>query len=531
MLTVLLNHTLYMSDVNSTRLYDFAARSLTRIQPIEHGLQVLLALISDLCMTGYHRTAVSIFLQGVHRLSSHIVELLSESSVIQNKGGAMLIKIGSLQHAPSSRPSQAAEGNVTTNCRKAFIQRKELGIKLHNYSQILQRYFSDAKAIIGKSYFPPKAYKTTAHIYKNAGMFQYLLDLYYEASIDNAADKQFKNLVVYNLARAPEYWGKAIGILSNMTEQPDLFMYTSGILACQTGGDWEHAIYLVDKLKNDGYNITAMALTSAISACAARGRADEALQLLDDMSSKHRLTPKLCTYNNVLLACAKAGRWRDAYAVYKRARRSSDAYHSILKCSGESRTDEEMDTRRASGTQSIVFTYHTLIEALGVAEQPLLIDEVYRHAVFHGVFRPFVNISVGEMDLRDHSPYMATAAVRLLLELIVLMSSSKAETIMGGTKLRMMDDDSDPLAALFASLSEQLNSFRSASGLHSKSMVTSGLDLALITGKGNKLRGIIKALLLKSFRPSMHAYVHKSYTDRIVLPKNSLVEWLRVRGS
>ena len=105
----------------------------------------------------------------------------------------MLIKTGSLQHASSTRPSPA-EGNVTTNCRKAFIQRKELGMKLHNYSHILQQYFSDAKAIIGKNYFPAKAYKTTAHIYKNAGMFQYLLDLYYEATLDNAADKQFKNL-------------------------------------------------------------------------------------------------------------------------------------------------------------------------------------------------------------------------------------------------------------------------------------------------------------------------------------------------
>jgi pentatricopeptide repeat protein len=301
-------------------------------------------------------------------------------------------------------------------------------------------------------------------------------------------------------------------------------MYTSGILACQTGGDWEHAIYLVDRLKNDGYNITAMALTSAISACAARGRADEALQLLDDMSAKHRLTPKLCTYNNVLLACAKAGRWRDAYAVYKRIRRSPDAYHNLLKCSSERRTDEEMDARRASGTQSNIFTYHTLIEALGVGEQPLLIDEVYRHAVLHGVFQPFEKVSEGEIDLRDHSPYMATAAVRLLLELI-LLSCGKAENMDDDN-----DDNDDPVAALFTSMRDQLNSFRNATGLHSKLIVTNGLDLALVTGKGNKLRSTIKALLLKSFRPSIHAYVHKSYADRIVLPKNSLVEWLRVRG-
>ena len=531
---VLLNHTLYMSEVNSTRLYDFAAKSLTRIKSIEQGLQVILLLIADLCATGYHRTAVAIFLQGVHRIGSQIVLLLSESSVIQNKGGAMLIKTGSLQHSPSTRSLQTGGKNVgvpisspTTNCRKAFIQRKELSVKLYNYSQILQKYFRDAKFLIGKGNFPSRAYKTTAHIYKNAGMFQFLLDLYYEASIDNAADKQFKNLVVYNLARVPDYWDKAVGILGNMTEKPDLFMYTSGILACETGGDWEHAIYLVDKLKKDGYNITTMALTSAISACAVRGRADEAKQLLDDMSAKHRLTPKLCAYNNVLLACAKAGKWQDAYAVYKRICRSSEAYNNLLKCSGELRTDEEMETWTSGGAQSNIFTYHTLIEALGAGEQPLLIDEVYRHAILHGVFRPFETISEGELDLRDHSPHMAAAAVRLLLELL-LMTPGKVDNI--GSPKVLADNDMDPVATLLSALSEQLNTFRSAAGLQSKILVANGLDLVLITGKGSKLRDTIKALLLKSFRPSMHAYLQKTCPDRIIIPKNSLVEWLKVRG-
>ena len=112
-------------------------------------------------------------------------------------------------------------------------------------------------------------------------MHDLMLELYKFAICDETADKQFKNLVVYNLARSPDYWDAALDILNNLKEKPDLFMYTSGILACETGNDWEQAIYLLDKLQTDGYNLSTISVTSAIAACASKGRATEALDLLD----------------------------------------------------------------------------------------------------------------------------------------------------------------------------------------------------------------------------------------------------------
>ena len=542
-----------MAEVNSTRLYDFAARSLTRIQPIEAGLEVLLTLISDLCRTSYYRAAVGIFLQGVHRLSTHIVTLLSESSVAPYRGG-ILLKGGLLKptnYRPQVQP-QVSTNNASSNYRKAFVQRKELGLKLQNYSRILQTYFNKAKEIIGKEEFPSKAYKITAHIYKNAGMFQMMLELYKEAILDNAADKQLKNLVVYNLARSPDYWDAAIDILSEMEDKPDLFMYTSGILACETGGDWEHAIYLLDKLKKDGYNLTTVAVTSAIAACAAKGRADEALLLLEEMSSKHRLTANICTYNSVLSACAKAGRWREAFCVYEKMRNALE--YSDMNNPAHTRNDESIDFLRAVGPQSNIFTYNTLIEALGAGDQHLLIDEVYRQAVMDGVFNPFLNITVGQVDLHNHSSHMAQAAMRLLFDLL-LMAYKKSRSLentqmlnsegqmqlkswfpggKGKSDARSNDEEveeDNALEAIFASIGHLLSPFIINEDTAKYSSTKLQGDIIIIVGKGQKLRDVVRTQLLKGFRPSLQAYVHKSNIGRLIVPKNSILEWLRVQGT
>ena len=85
-----------------------------------------------------------------------------------------------------------------------------------------------------------------AHFYKYAKTPDLMLDLYKLALEDCMADKQFKNLVVFNLARSEDYYDSALDILHGLNEKPDLFMYNSGIIACETGGDWEQVRLSMD---------------------------------------------------------------------------------------------------------------------------------------------------------------------------------------------------------------------------------------------------------------------------------------------
>lgn len=566
-----------MLEVNSTRLYDFAARSLVRVNPISEGLEVILLLMSDLCATAYYRSAVNIFLQGIHRLSTHIVSLLANSTASSTSPtGAALLPIGNLRLnktsstlAPILRTFPITPTNVSR--RHMFYQRRELQSNLVTYSTILQDYFNRGKAIIGKDNFPCKAYKITAHIYKNAGMYDLMLELYRQAILDDVADKQLKNLVVYNLARSPDHWEAAIDILSEMKDKPDLFMYTSGILACETGGDWEHAIYLLERLQGDGYNLTTVAVTSAIAACAAQGRADEALQLLGDLTSRYALTPSTHTYNCALSACAKAGRWRDALVIYEKMRALSvtaSAHTAADPVSGTQPVEQkdEVDFLKATGSQCNVFTYNIMIEALGEGNQDVLVDEVYRHAVADGVFQPFDAIRDGEVDLHRHSVHMAQAAVRLLFDLLLIGQKrlrrevtgkevSLEEFISDGEEREadceecFLEDEvedeegDDCLMDIYRRKERDLmallslgdgkdkerererplrESPRHQVGIHS--------DLTIVVGKGQKLRDAVKSQLLRSFKPSIQAYVHKVNSGRVMVPKNCVLEWLRLRS-
>jgi hypothetical protein len=119
-----------------------------------------------------------------------------------------------------------------------------------------------------------------------------------------------QQIVMYTLARSPHYWDAALELLRGMMDSapaslkaPSQSMYINGIIACDTGGDWESAIYLLDAMQRlGGFPVTPVALAAALAACASKGRAEEAMMLLD----QYEHCASLYAYNSVIAACAKA---------------------------------------------------------------------------------------------------------------------------------------------------------------------------------------------------------------------------------
>jgi pentatricopeptide repeat protein len=334
-----------MSDVNSTRLYDFAIRSLTRIVPLRIGLSIIILLISDLCDAQYYQIASNMFLLGLNRISLPLAEMklyrqhkygnnnnynssnISSSSRRRNASRIMNTVNDIVEDISNNsivcNITSSTVANMTINHNhnrdelKQYHEKRRIMIEsARRNARILNKYFNSGRKILGLENFPQKSYRIAAHAYKYADIPELMLDCYRTAINDNKVDKQLKNLVVYNLAHSIDYWDTALEILNNLKEKPDLFMLTSGLIACDTGHDWEQSIYLLECIQNYNYSLTTIAITSAISACAKAGRADEAIELLNFMSKKD-ISRNIWTFNSVISACSKQGRWKDALQVFE----------------------------------------------------------------------------------------------------------------------------------------------------------------------------------------------------------------------
>mmetsp|Transcript_2822 Transcript_2822/g.6509 ORF Transcript_2822/g.6509 Transcript_2822/m.6509 type:complete len:292 (-) Transcript_2822:69-944(-) len=260
-----------------------------------------------------------------------------------------------------------------------------------------------------------------------------------------------------------------------MTEKPDLFMYTSALLACENGQDWEQAIFILDEIQRNGYNLTTVAVTSAIAACAAAGRATEALQLLDKMETEN-VPRNVWTFNAAIAACSKQGRWRDALSVFEKMRADLSETQGaeagagtatatdtgvvvaeqaslvpldaarIISSSNNILQEEEREESvwrlpEAQPTSNSV-TIVSLTEVLAGGGQGFLVDEVYREAIGRRVVQPFQHMQRGWIDLHCHSVHMSHAALRLSLEL--LLQAAVPNSLPARPPRKRGDDPVDP---------------------------------------------------------------------------------------
>jgi pentatricopeptide repeat protein len=288
-------------------------------------------------------------------------------------------------------------------------------------------------------------------------------------------------------------------------------------------------------MQKDGHSLNTFCLTTAIAACAACGKTDEALALLAHMRDKG-LECTVFTYNAAMFACAKTGRWRDALNVFEVMRshisqggsadqrlfigaidnrpardESADELFAMTEEDGRrvmqstlldlSAVSEEVmeateDTEEYESSYMESFnianivTYNTLIEALGEGGQFMLVDDVYQDAVSKGIVNPLRDFKTrGWVDLHFHSVHMGNAALRYLFE-------------------AMIDDE--------ALLNGQGD------------LVT---DITIIIGKGGRLQKAIQTQLRNDFRPAIRSSVLNKNIGRLSLSPKDVGFWLRTHRS
>ena len=481
----LLNHTLYKPEVNTTRLYEFALKSLLKDNPSQRSIDVILLLVGDIVKASIPQYASYLILDAMERLQTSKIKILQQ-------------------------PVDPALSQSTLNLKQT-IPRGTIPKRGNDAYEVLRtnllfQLFEKGKTLIPGG-LPKRAYVILALACKKANLPLLMLNLYKVSQEDNVDDRMLKNAIVFTLARSSEHWDVAIEILEGMRKKnggtSDLNMYYGAFSACDSGKDWEQAIYLLNRLQEDGHKLSTLSVTSVITVCSACGRADEALGLLRMMEEKN-IVRTVWTYNAAIAACAKTGNWKGALSVFEKMRENSmedqdssrdsedmpdSQYVSTVQgmadesvsmristditdvtdgtlvmmdegSKEEEEEDEEEEEQEEEGWDERLnadfddsfgtgdyrennqnlegieeaglfngmrgvanqVTYNTLIEALGEGGQHILVDELYKEAVENNIVNPLSGFSKGYIDLHGHSVHMAKAAMRYTFE---YMLSSK----------------------------------------------------------------------------------------------------------
>ena len=81
--------------------------------------------------------------------------------------------------------------------------------------------------------------------------------------------------------------------------EPDVITYSAAISACEKGGQWKHALRVLEEMRSSGTKPTVISYSAAISACEKGGQWERALELLEEMKSTG-VEPDVISYNGVL---------------------------------------------------------------------------------------------------------------------------------------------------------------------------------------------------------------------------------------
>ena len=185
--------------------------------------------------------------------------------------------------------------------------------------------------------------------------------------------------------------------------------------------------------------------------------------------------------------------------------------------------------KHTPGASSSV-TFNTLIEVLGRSGQHFLVDEVYAEAVAAGVVRPFLDVGRGYVDLHHHSVHMAEAAVRRLMQEMLL--AADAHNITAAPPLtRQVYSYISKLSGVYdpgGKMAEVNESKLTASV--SNAVAPGGdvekPDLVLIVGKGRKLQDALVRFLVEDFNPPLRAQAAKKNRGRLLVPAEDVQIWI-----
>jgi hypothetical protein len=265
-LQMLLNHTLYKVEVNSTRLYDFALKSLLKDSISERSIDLILSFIGDIVK------AVGMPLASIGTQSSSYASLLLVDTMERVLSSKISVPLSMSDYPLSISSDFIQEVEVS---KGAFTKKDDIGMNEIVRANLLLYVLEEGKKILSGQ-LPQRAYTIVALACKKANLPTVMLNLYRLAQEDNNDDKLLRNIIVHTLARSKDHWDVAIEILEDMKKKnlgtPDLYMYYSALTACDSGHDWEQAIFLLSKMQQDGHALSTVAVTTVITACAACGQ-------------------------------------------------------------------------------------------------------------------------------------------------------------------------------------------------------------------------------------------------------------------
>lgn len=542
-LRVLLNHTLSMEGAGSGRLYDFAIRSFKRLSTADQAVENLLWIIEDLSQAGNHRMAKQAFMEGIRLISVKTSDMYMD----HHKNTPASVEHGNILRSDFIDDNDV--GSFRSKRRDFVAFARQQGKMMHKFFKAGRAYLRETSDI------PNVAYRIAAHSFKYAGMLDLMLETYNQALEDGVSDAQLKNLVIYNLAQSRIYWDTALDILSKVEQKPDLFMYTSGLIACETGEDWENALYLIKRIRQDGYNLTTAAMASAISTCASCGRVIEALQLLEFMES-NGIARSIPTFNSVIVACSKVGRWQDALKTFEKMRLFAAACSGSEGFAAQAAINSQ-GVEASIGPLSVASALKDKIEAakrvvhnskenlISLSQRATTeksrqdLDKNYELAMCQGLIgMPYHRLEKGFVDLQSYPPKKVVAATRYCFDWLLEAALNPPTSQMVKYVVEQGEEDyesSDIHDHLHVWLRVKFSMFLEAAGLISQSnSFSSQSSMMKSKGFGRPKDLVIQANTRdEKMVQAMVQFLRNSYGisctvggGRITVPGKDIMKWI-----
>ena len=544
-----LNQTLYIPTVNSTRLYEFGIKGLTFIFPLRDGVSTIIDLLED-CASVQPRLAEVMATLAMNKIfnapphtrsnidrrmfpttgkssnnNNHNNNINNYNYSYSNNGNTKVLgmKVSSSRKGKLQlyREKQDTYSNTNTNSntigRFVDVSRNdaEKQIRTGTRERLLVHLFQRIRQLLGPERTPRKCYRLALLACQKANLPERALLVYRQlledCSYNLNQDKEKKwlsvdavchNAAMSTLARSVDHYDTALDIFSSIPESKlDSYNYVAALVACETGLDWERACYIMNKAKESGHGWTTSMVTTAIAACGASGRANEALRILENAAGSG-VPLNVISFNAAVFACAGAG-----FGLSAVERAETLLYNNCNDDDNDGNYNNYVDDIDDRDIDSIVLwkeaedlvmymkklkiypnriTYNAVIEALGAANQTTLIDHWYLDGVTAGLIQPFRGLERhGWIDLHYHSVHMARAAVRMTFETIYALYCADALPVDG--------------------------------------------RLIFIVGKGRKLLAEINKQLKTEFDPPIQCHVRSQNLGRLLTNESDVINWLEKR--
>lgn len=145
---------------------------------------------------------------------------------------------------------------------------------------------------------------------------------------------------------------------------PSVIHYTNLMSALQNSGRWEDSLKIYRQMETDGVSADAVAHNTAITACARGGDWEQAWAVFASMK-RAGVAPTVVSYNSLISACEKCGQADRALEVFTKMKVATSGGGGVLdKQGGGEKTTSSSPT---AAVQPTAVTYNTVISALAKA--------------------------------------------------------------------------------------------------------------------------------------------------------------------